>query len=104
MNRFSKPHSRRLAICVTPTFDPVLPGLSMSPTEMAIATANGLPVTTALNQTDPILDPDDNNLEVPMMFRRGVSRAEAWDAAETSRKKMRKAFKDTTVSLEQSSE
>ncbi len=77
---------------VTPTFDPVVPNLAVTPTQMAQMTASGIPVSTqnigqveysevtSLQQSNPL-------------GKRGMDRVSLWNLSEDSKQRILKGHK-----------
>lgn len=81
--------SSDFATCLTPTFDPVVPGLAVTPAQMAIATANGLPISSSILGSDIIYE--DITSSVDPTYKRGMTREGLWNLSEDSKKKISRA-------------
>lgn len=79
------------AHCVSSGSDPITqPGLAITPADALRLTERGIPVS-AVNASE-FYDGDPNpSWTVPLERSRGVDPADAWEAQQTSRKRIRKA-------------
>lgn len=77
---------------VSETFDPVVPNLAVTPTQMAQMTAHGIPVST--QNIGQVEYSEVTSLQVSNpLFKRGMDRVELWNLSEDSKTRILKAHK-----------
>lgn len=82
----------RVAHIVDDGFEKVVPGLSVSPSQMALMAEKGIPITAQLS--DAFVDGVSNPpFDIPIEDRRGIDVNAVWNAQKDARKRIIAAHK-----------
>lgn len=92
ISRIKQCRSARTAHIIDNGFEKVTPGLSVSPTQMAIMAERGIPITAQMADTffDGVSNP---SFDMPIEDLRGIDVNAVWNAQKDARKRLIAAHK-----------
>ncbi|MDE6089294.1 MAG: hypothetical protein K2G41_01200 [Duncaniella sp.] len=84
--------SARIAHIIDNGVDKVVPGLSVSPTQMALMAAKGIPISAQMSESfvDGVSNP---SFDIPIEDQRGIDVNAVWNAQKDARKRLIAAHK-----------